>query len=83
MNVALDIGSLPPTKDRELKWWGQKVFTNLEEVSGGQISAPPSDEGYSQWNVPQKLQNEIAHAKDVFYWKDSSNWKVEKYRICW
>ncbi|QQK40253.1 Sarcosine oxidase [Penicillium digitatum] len=25
------IGTLPPTKDRELKWWGSKIFTNTRE----------------------------------------------------
>lgn len=29
------IGSLPPTKDRELKWWGEKIFKNTHEVLPG------------------------------------------------
>ena len=78
------IGSLPPTKDRELKWWGQTIFTNTREVLPGRhISAPPSAPDYAQWNVPSKLKADIDHANYVFYGQKGANWKMDKYRICW
>ncbi|CAK4034041.1 probable FAD-dependent oxidoreductase [Lecanosticta acicola] len=78
------IGSLPPTKDRELKWWGQTIFSNTREVMPGRFfSAPPSEPDYAQWNVSKRLKKDIDHANDVFYGKKGADWKIEKYRICW
>jgi hypothetical protein len=78
------IGSLPPTPDRELKWWGQTIFTNRKEVSPGRfISMPPPKEDYAQWKVSERLKDDIVHASDVFYGKKAAGWKFEKHRICW
>ncbi|KAF2130701.1 FAD dependent oxidoreductase [Dothidotthia symphoricarpi CBS 119687] len=78
------IGSLPPTKDRELKWWGEKIFKNTHEVLPGRfVSAPPSEPDYNQWNVPGPLKQDIDHANDVFYGKNGAEWKMEKHRVCW
>jgi hypothetical protein len=78
------IGSLPPTKDRELKWWGEKIFKNTHEVLPGRfVSAPPSGKDYNQWDVPGPLKLDINHANDVFYGKNGANWKMDKHRICW
>jgi hypothetical protein len=78
------IGSLPPTPDRELKWWGQTIFTNRKEVSPGRfISMPPPKEDYAQWKVSERLKDDIVHASEVFYGKKAAGWKFEKHRICW
>lgn len=78
------IGSLPPTKDRELKWWGQKIFTNVQEVlPGKKLSAPPPEQDYAQWKVSNPLKEDIVYANKVFYGKKAANWKQEKHRICW
>lgn len=78
------IGSLPPTKDKELKWWSQTIFTNTREVLPGRhLSMPPAKPDYGQWDVPEKLRAGIKHANKVFYGKKGANWKLEKYRICW
>lgn len=78
------IGSLPPTKDRELKWWGQTIFTNTQEVVPGRhISAPPERPDYGQWKIPKVLKDDIDHANHVFYGSKGSKWKMEKHRICW
>lgn len=78
------IGSLPPTKDRELKWWSQTIFTNTQEVLPGRsISAPPAKPDYGQWDVPEKLRDGIKHASHVFYGQTGVGWKKEKHRICW
>ena len=78
------IGSLPPTKDRELKWWGQTIFSNTREVMPGRyFSAPPSEPDYAQWNVSKRLKQDIDHANHVFYGQKGAHWKFDKYRICW
>ncbi|KIW29988.1 uncharacterized protein PV07_05770 [Cladophialophora immunda] len=78
------IGSLPPTPDREIKWWGQTIFKNTHEVLPGRhLSAPPATQDYSQWNVSRKLKEDIDYANKVFYGKNGANWTMEKHRICW
>ncbi|KAH0253008.1 FAD dependent oxidoreductase, partial [Aureobasidium melanogenum] len=78
------IGSLPPTRDRELKWWGQKIFKNDTEVLPGRtVSAPPAKPDYGQWEVSNRLKEDIQHANHVFYGKKSAHWNMEKHRICW
>lgn len=78
------IGSLPPTKDKELKWWGQTIFSNTQEVLPGRfISTPPPQPDYAQWQMSKRLIKDIDHARDVFYGKKAAGWKMEKHRICW
>ncbi|KAG9562620.1 FAD dependent oxidoreductase, partial [Aureobasidium melanogenum] len=78
------IGSLPPTRDRELKWWGQKIFKNDTEVLPGRtVSAPPAKPDYGQWDVSNRLKEDIQYANHVFYGKKSAHWNMEKHRICW
>ncbi|PSN61673.1 FAD dependent oxidoreductase [Corynespora cassiicola Philippines] len=78
------IGSLPPTPDKEIKWWGQKIFTNWQEIAPGrQISMPPPEPDYGQWKVPRKLKDDIDYANHVFYGKRGTKWPMTKYRICW
>ncbi|KAH7399721.1 FAD dependent oxidoreductase [Cadophora sp. MPI-SDFR-AT-0126] len=78
------IGSLPPTEERELKWWGQTIFKNTQEVLPGRhISMPPPEPDYAQWAVPRRLKEDIRYANDVFYGSKGANWKLEKHRICW
>ncbi|KAK2611926.1 hypothetical protein QQS21_002032 [Conoideocrella luteorostrata] len=78
------IGSLPPTKDRELKWWGQKIFKNTTEVLPGRfISMPPTDADYAQWRVSKTLKEDVAQVSSAFYGSEAATWKLEKHRICW
>ena len=78
------IGSLPPTKDRELKWWGQTIFKNTCEVLPGRfISMPPPERDYAQWEVSGRLKEDIDFANNVFYGRRGAEWKMEKHRICW
>ncbi|KAF2104031.1 FAD dependent oxidoreductase [Rhizodiscina lignyota] len=78
------IGSLPPTKDRELKWWGQTIFKNTQEaLPGRHISMPPPERDYAQWKVSGRLKEDIQHANNVFYGRKGASWKMEKHRICW
>jgi len=77
------IGSLPPTKDRGLKWWGQKIFKNTQNILGKAISAPPPEPDYAQWKVPNPLKQDIKYANNLFYGNNGAHWKMDKHRICW
>ncbi|EPS27450.1 hypothetical protein PDE_02393 [Penicillium oxalicum 114-2] len=78
------IGSLPPTKDGELKWWGSKIFTNTREVLPGRyLSAPPPSQDYNQWKVPGPLKQDIIEARNLWYGPASADWEMTKHRICW
>ncbi|KAJ4344861.1 uncharacterized protein N0V89_012605 [Didymosphaeria variabile] len=72
-----------PTRDRELKWWGQKIFKNTQNILGKRISAPPPESDYAQWKVAAPLKEDIDFANNIFYGKNGANWKMEKHRICW
>ncbi|KAI1264092.1 FAD dependent oxidoreductase [Xylariaceae sp. FL1019] len=78
------IGCIPPTPDREMKWWGQTIFKNTREILPGHfVSSPPPQRNYDQWAVSGRLKEDIKHANKVFYGKKTANWKLEKHRICW
>ncbi|EFY94880.1 sarcosine oxidase [Metarhizium robertsii ARSEF 23] len=78
------MGSLPPTKDRELKWWGQKIFKNTKEVLPGRfISMPPAEADYAQWKISERLKEDILNVSSAFYGSQAAKWKFEKHRICW
>ncbi|KAF1965796.1 FAD dependent oxidoreductase [Bimuria novae-zelandiae CBS 107.79] len=77
------IGSLPPTADRELKWWGQKIFKNTLDILGKRISAPPPEPDYAQWKVAAPLKQDIDWVNSMFYGKNGAHWDMVKHRICW
>lgn len=78
------IGTLPPTKDRELKWWGSKIFSNTQEVlPGRKFSAPPPARDYDQWKVPKLLKQDVEQSRNLWYGKKSEDWSMTKHRICW
>ncbi|CAG8088259.1 unnamed protein product [Penicillium salamii] len=78
------IGSIPPTKDRELKWWGSKIFTNTREVLPGRhLSSPPPTHDYNQWKVPGPLKQDIIESRNLWYGPESATWNMTKHRICW
>ena len=72
------------TKDGELKWWGEKIFSNTREhLPGRHFSAPPSEKDYSQWNVSKGLKQDIINQRDLWYGTKSAGWDITKHRICW
>lgn len=79
------IGSLPPTQDtNELKWWGQTIFSNNQEVFPGRfISAPPNRDDYAQWQVSKRMKQDIQFANRVFYGNKGADWEFDHYRVCW
>ncbi|RYP44780.1 hypothetical protein DL768_008791 [Monosporascus sp. mg162] len=77
-------GSLPPNKDRQLKWWGQHIFKNTQKMpSGTELSAPPPERDYAQWEVPESLKGDVNFANRVTFGKQGESWKIEQHRICW
>lgn len=78
------MGSLPPTKDQELKWWGSKIFKNTQEVLPGRyLSTPPPQTDYDQWNVFGQLKEDIRRASSLFYGREAANWELVNHRVCW
>ncbi|KAF9874918.1 sarcosine oxidase [Colletotrichum karsti] len=77
-------GSVPHSKDRTLKFWGQIIFRNTQpHPNGSLISKPPSEPDYAQLDVPASLKEDVDFAGKSIYGKLSDEFKVEKYRICW
>jgi glycine/D-amino acid oxidase-like deaminating enzyme len=78
------LGSLPPTPDKELKWWGRTIFRNTTEVLPGRFtSAPPPAQDYKQWKISRRLKDDIRQVKEIFFGTRGKDWKMDKYRICW
>ncbi|RYO85563.1 hypothetical protein DL766_007542 [Monosporascus sp. MC13-8B] len=77
-------GSLPPDKDRQLKWWGQHIFKNTQKMpSGTELSAPPPARDYAQWDVPGSLKEDVSFANKATFGRQGESWKIEQHRICW
>ncbi|KAL2855767.1 FAD dependent oxidoreductase [Aspergillus pseudodeflectus] len=78
------LGTLPPTPEKQLKWWGRTIFSNTQEVLPGRfVSAPPTDQDYAQWKVSKKLEDDVRYSARMFYGAPTATWKFEKLRICW
>ncbi|KAJ0307470.1 uncharacterized protein N0V96_003298 [Colletotrichum fioriniae] len=77
-------GSVPHSKDKTLKFWGQIIFRNTQtHANGSQISAPPPAVDYAQLEVPEALKEDVDYAGKSLFGKGSDNFKNENYRICW
>ncbi|KAK6211991.1 hypothetical protein LQW54_005519 [Pestalotiopsis sp. IQ-011] len=77
-------GMLPPNKDSQIKWWGQYIFKNTQEVvKGRSISAPPDKPDYAEWEVPDSLKDDIRFATKVTSGRKGESWELEQHRICW
>ncbi|KAK1474068.1 FAD dependent oxidoreductase [Colletotrichum tamarilloi] len=77
-------GSVPHSKDKTLKFWGQIIFRNTQtHANGSQISAPPPAVDYAQLEVPDTLKEDVDYAGKSLFGKGSETFKNENYRICW
>ncbi|KAK1981877.1 FAD dependent oxidoreductase [Colletotrichum cereale] len=77
-------GSVPHSKDRTLKFWGQIIFRNTQpHPNGGRFSAPPPAPDYAQFDVPKTLRDDVDFAGESLFGKGSAGFKNENYRICW
>ena len=75
---------MPPNRDGQMKWWGQKIFRNTQEVTKGHsLSAPPAQADYAQWDVPPSLQDDVGFANKVTFGERGQKWQLEQHRICW
>lgn len=67
-----------------MKWWGQHIFKNTQEVLKDRyISAPPDETDYAQWDVPDYLKSDVNFANKATFGKKGESWELEQYRICW
>ncbi|KAK2040029.1 FAD dependent oxidoreductase [Colletotrichum somersetense] len=77
-------GSVPHSKDKTLKFWGQIIFRNTRShPNGGPLSAPPPASDYAQFDVPKALRDDVDFASKSLFGKASAGFKNENYRICW
>lgn len=67
-----------------MKWWGQWIFKNTQEVSKNRfLSAPPDRPDYAEWEVPKSLVEDVNFANKATFGGKGKSWKLEQYRICW
>ncbi|TIC99292.1 L-pipecolate oxidase [Colletotrichum higginsianum] len=77
-------GSVPHSKDKTLKFWGQIIFRNTQShPNGSRFSAPPPASDYAQLDVPKTLRDDVDYAGKSLFGKNSADFKNENYRICW
>ncbi|EFQ34271.1 FAD dependent oxidoreductase [Colletotrichum graminicola] len=77
-------GSVPHSKDKTLKFWGQIIFRNTQpHPNGDRFSAPPPASDYAQFDVPKTLRDDVDYAGKSLFGKGSAGFKNENYRICW
>jgi hypothetical protein len=82
--TSLQGGNIPPNSDDELKFWQEASFMNTVEHSSGQlISMPPNEPDYGQWNVSQKMKDEVALLNQSVFGAEGRSFHIENYRICW
>ncbi|KAI1874479.1 hypothetical protein JX265_004687 [Neoarthrinium moseri] len=77
-------GTLPPNRDSQVKWWGQCIFKNTQEVLKDRfVSAPPDEPDYAEWKVPGSLKDDVNFANKATFGEKGELWNLEQYRICW
>ncbi|KAK0374408.1 FAD dependent oxidoreductase [Colletotrichum limetticola] len=77
-------GSVPHSKDKTLKFWGQIIFRNTQtHANGSQLSTTPPAVDYAQLEVPDTLKEDVDYAGKSLFGKGSETFKNENYRICW
>jgi len=74
---------LPPTAENYLKFWMDKPFKNTQRhFSGRDISMPPNEPDYAQWNLSETLKDEVEAVTRAIF-GEGKNFTIEEYRICW
>ncbi|KAL1877515.1 hypothetical protein Daus18300_002503 [Diaporthe australafricana] len=77
-------GSVPHSRDRTLKFWGQTFFTNTRPHPNGRaMSSPPSEPDYAQFEVPATLKEDVDFAGKTIFGRLSDDFNTENYRVCW
>ncbi|KAK4158900.1 FAD dependent oxidoreductase [Cladorrhinum sp. PSN259] len=85
---GFEVGSQPLPKLNAFKYWGHTLFRNTVKhpVSGLSISAPPVQTDYAQYDVPQRLKEDVDSASSAIYGPISEiclEQTLGEYRICW
>ncbi|PVH74801.1 sarcosine oxidase [Cadophora sp. DSE1049] len=78
-------GSIPPNAANQLKFWRDVSFMNTvhHEVSGENISMPPDQADYAQWEVTPGMKRELQAVCKGAFGDKAKNWDLHKFRICW
>jgi len=72
-------------KDSILKFWGQCFVKNtvLHPISEENLSMPPSEPEYAQWDVPECLKDDVRTGNSSFFGKNADPLEMEHFRLCW
>ncbi|KAI0107547.1 sarcosine oxidase-like protein [Nemania sp. FL0031] len=78
-------GVIPPNSENRIKFYRDVSFTNTirHEVTGKDISVPPSRADYDQWNVSLGMKEEVRQTCKGIYGNASDTWELKDYRVCW
>lgn len=77
-------GNIPPNPENELKFWRDVSFRNtVHHHSGQNISMPPTDPDYGQWEVPKTLRDELDSVTKAIFGGASQDFHITNYRMCW
>ncbi|KAK8096157.1 hypothetical protein PG999_014179 [Apiospora kogelbergensis] len=78
-------GVVPPNPENQLKFCRDQSFANtmFHETAGQNISVPPLQSDYDQWNLSPGMKAEIARTVKGIYGGKSSDWDITNHRICW
>ncbi|KAK3988903.1 FAD dependent oxidoreductase [Cladorrhinum sp. PSN332] len=84
---GFEVGSQPLPKLNAFKYWGHTLFRNTvnHTVTGLPLSAPPQETDYAQYDVPQRLKEDVHSASQSIYGAAEARFKqtLQEFRICW
>ncbi|KAK0706082.1 FAD dependent oxidoreductase [Lasiosphaeria miniovina] len=80
-----DVGCMPLPSLGAFKCWGQVFVRNTvtHPVTNEQLSAPPLQPDYKQWDVPAALQEDVSWALKSLFGDKFQGKKMENFRVCW
>ncbi|KAI1429746.1 sarcosine oxidase-like protein [Xylaria sp. FL1777] len=78
-------GVIPPNSENRIKFYRDVSFNNTirHEVTGKNISIPPSRADYDQWNLSSGMKEEVRQTCKGIYGNASDTWELKDYRVCW
>jgi hypothetical protein len=75
---------IPPTTENELKVARDVSFQNTTMHSSGQlISMPPDEPDYAQWELSQRMKDELGLVCEGIFGEKGREFYLQNYRICW
>lgn len=74
-------GCLPLADADALKYWSQHIVSNF---AGSSISTPPQGRDYSQWDIPERLKDDLRlNATKAVLGDKTQDLNFQYFRLCW